>query len=162
MSRSGKAPWFGLALLLITCLLCSGTMFWLYEVAKNLKQSIVRVNSADGKLQEAAKIAKASLDVQFVARLQHSEKGDRFAIKGKFISPVGPEYLWLKDPQIVPGGFKGILDQKPIAFPAHKGDAETVKKSDVYDWLIERADGSRAGGFTEIALSPKDGGRASR
>ncbi len=149
--RCGRAPWFGLALVLVIGLVCSGTLVWFYGAAKKLKTSIVRVNSNDATLKRAAETAQATLP-KFVDRLKHPSAGDQFAVKGRFKTPVGPEYLWLKNPRLVRNEFVGTLDQTPIAYKAHKGDQLHVKPADVYDWLIKRADGSMAGGLTEIEL----------
>jgi uncharacterized protein YegJ (DUF2314 family) len=141
---------------LIVGLICSGSLLWFYSAAKKLKQSVVRINSNDQQLKLAAKAAQGTLP-KFVERLRHPLPGDRFAVKGRFHTDAGPEYLWLKDPKLVPGGFVGVLDQVPIAVHAKKGDSLHVKPADVYDWLVHRADGSTAGGFTEIALQQNHG-----
>ncbi len=139
------------------CLFCSGCLFWLYGSATKLAEHIKRVNSNDARLKQAAETARKTLP-EFVARLKHPMPGDTFAIKGRFGTTVGPEYLWLRDPKIVSGrGFKAVLDQRPIALPAVKGQILFVKSEDVYDYIIKRADGSMAGGFTEIALDPTKG-----
>lgn len=151
LRQRGRAPWFGLALVLVIGLLCSGSLVWFYSAAKKLKTSIIRVNSNDAKLKLAAKTAQATLP-QFVDRLRHPSAGDHFAVKGRFKTAVGPEYLWIKEPKIVRNEFVGTLDQSPIVLKAQKGDRLHVKPADVYDWLVKRADGSMAGGFTEIEL----------
>ena len=126
-------------------------MLWLYQAAHKLKHSVVRVNGADAKLQRAAKVARTMLP-QFLARLKNPSKGDQFAIKGRFQTSAGSEYLWVRAPKPVRDGFTGELDQPPIALRAKKGDRVKVRTGDVYDWLVRRKDGSMAGGFTEIAL----------
>jgi uncharacterized protein YegJ (DUF2314 family) len=150
----GRAPWLGLALILLICMSCGGLFLWFLIAAKNQLRSVVRVNYKDARLQEAAKVAKATLP-DFRGRLAHPQKGDKFAIEGKFPTEVGAEYLWLRTPKIIPGGYRGILDQTPLALHAHRGQELNVKTENVYDWMIERADGSKAGGFTQIALGAK-------
>jgi len=89
----------------------------------------------------------------FIAALKARKPDDRFAIKGLFKTPMGNEYLWVKNVTVQKGGFSGTLDQVPIAFKEkQKGDSVTVSNDNVVDWYL-RHNGQTTGGFTE-KISP--------
>jgi uncharacterized protein YegJ (DUF2314 family) len=114
--------------------------------------SLVRVAHSNPVLEDAIRESRKQLPM-FDKRLKNPEPGDRFAIKARFSSPEGPEYLWLKDPVLEKGGFAAVVDQTPIAAPGiHRGDRVHVSEKDVVDWLVRKADGSMAGGATDLAL----------
>jgi uncharacterized protein YegJ (DUF2314 family) len=141
-----------LAVVALLLLLCGGSV-WLGSWALHqVRHSLVSVSHADPNLQKAVKEARDTLP-KFEGRLKHPEPGDRFAIKAEFQTPYGPEYLWLKDPSLTASSFEAVLDQVPVAVPKlRKGDRIKVSEKAVVDWLIRRADGSMAGGFTDLAL----------
>lgn len=113
---------------------------------------IARINQANPALQAAAHEAQQRLP-EFLHELQNPKPDERFAVKARFATPAGPEYLWIKDPTYDGSRFTGVLDQEPIAARTHrKGDTVTVSRNDVFDWLI-RENGQNRGGFTEQALA---------
>ena len=129
-----------------------GLSFWGRAFVAAHPTSVVRVTHADEKLQDAMRESRKELP-KFEGRLKHPEPGDHFAIKGRFSTPNGPEYLWLKDPKAAGDGFLAVVDQSPFAATTiHRGEHVHVAQKDVVDWLIQRADGSRAGGATDLAL----------
>jgi len=151
MSKAGKR-WIWLLIPLLLLLTCGGVSLWLVSSAKDALLPVRRVTKADQELQRAIKEARQQLPM-FEKRLAHPQKGDRFAIRVKFSTPVKePEYLWLKDPTFDGKGFTATLDENPIAAKLQKGQRLRVSQDDVYDWMVTRADGSTAGGYTEIAL----------
>jgi uncharacterized protein YegJ (DUF2314 family) len=114
---------------------------------------IIRISASDPQLQAAARQAQSKLP-DFISNLKNND-GSRFAIKGRFETSVGSEYLWLKDLVLLPNGsITGTIDQQPIALRAKKGDRITVRQEDIYDWMIEK-DGNVEGGFTERALKSR-------
>ena len=113
-------------------------------------KNIVRINQLDPALQQAIKTAQSRLP-EFIAALKSPGK-NRFAVKAKFMTPVGDEYLWVKDVTYADGFFEGTIDQKPIAVEGKsKGDPAKVEQSDVVDWMI-LSDKGIEGEFTEEAL----------
>ena len=113
---------------------------------------VSRVTTANEELQAAAKEAQQSLP-GFIDELKKAPAGVRFAVKGSFKTDSGPEYMWVKDPTYKNGEFTGILDQRPMVYKGAKGgDEVTVKKADVFDWLIVEGDKVR-GRFTEDVLA---------
>jgi uncharacterized protein YegJ (DUF2314 family) len=120
---------------------------------------VKRVAHANPELQTAARRAQAELD-HFIEQLGHPKPGERFALKAGFDTEVGPEYLWVRDPAFENGVFTGVLDQAPLVYKeAKKGDKVTIRRQQVYDWLIK--DGSTTqGGYTEQVLTrPGAGGQ---
>ena len=132
-----------LLILLVPCL---------WFVLPHGSPSIRRVNRPDPELQAAIDQAQHELP-NFIKRFAANEPGTRFAIRGRFQSDQGPEYLWVRLDEIVTDSFKGRLDQAPLAVRTlHKGDSVTVQKADVVDWLIGHG-AQTEGGFTEKALA---------
>ena len=120
-------------------------------------KSVARIAHADPALQAAAKKAQDGLP-EFVKELQSPRPGEGFAIKGAFKTPSGLEYLWVRSPTYKDEVFMGTLDQVPIALVGKKkGDMVSVKKKDVYDWLIKDENGIR-GMETEKILQTQSGG----
>jgi uncharacterized protein YegJ (DUF2314 family) len=116
--------------------------------------SVRRVTGEDPALQSAVRQAQDSLD-EFVQALENPQPGQRFAIRGRFMSAAGPEYLWVRDPVHEMDVFTGTLDQRPIAVSdLELGATVRVRREDVYDWLIREPDGDTRGAFTERALAP--------
>jgi uncharacterized protein YegJ (DUF2314 family) len=127
-----------------------GAGAWL--VGSRIAASVVRVNAADPRLQEAIRRAQRELP-DFLAQLDAPASGRRFAIRGRFRTPSGPEYLWVRNPVAADGAFRGTLDQEPMAArELRKGDEVRVAQADVVDWLIREPDGKMRGGYTEQAL----------
>lgn len=113
---------------------------------------VKRITNPDARLKSAIEEARRRL-AEFDAFLARPQPGDRFAVKGRFQTDVGPEYLWIRDPMRSEIGYVGLLDQQPIAFTKRKkGDLLRVPRADVVDWFVYR-DGKTIGGFTERALS---------
>jgi uncharacterized protein YegJ (DUF2314 family) len=112
---------------------------------------LVRVSHKDALLEHAIAVAKQGLPM-FTAALKHHSAKDRFAIKARFKTPDGPEYLWLKDPSVTPSGFEGTVDQQPVAARVRLGERVKLDKGDVCDWMVQTADGQKLGAFTDLAL----------
>lgn len=132
-------------------LACCGLGFWL--LASNVSQRVRRVTQASPELQAAVKRAQAELP-DFLRQLKAPKPGQRFAVRGRFMTPNGPEFLWVREPRQEKETLIGILDEKPIALQTlKKGDEATVKLTDVADWLILNPNGQVQGRYTEEALS---------
>ncbi|HWD37435.1 MAG TPA: DUF2314 domain-containing protein [Fimbriimonas sp.] len=150
-----KKLWWLVAPIPFIC--CGVPIYWLASVVRNGTHRLQMVSTNDPQLQKAIEMARKTLPM-FKARLKSHEPGERFAIKAKFKSEAGPEYLWLKDPKIAGDGFDGTVDQEPALYrKIKKGDRVHVAESDVYDWMVQRKNGDRAGAFTEIQLSQEAG-----
>ena len=110
----------------------------------------------DGNPHSLHRVEKAIIKAQqglpeYLQELQHPKTGQRFAVMGRFSTPNGNEFLWVKDPTLTSAGLKGTLDQTPHFAPFHLGDTVTVPKADVVDWYIRDPDGTSRGRFTESA-----------
>ena len=135
--------WFAIPVVVIL-----GILLW----PKAGSQRVARITGANEELQAAAKEAQRSLP-GFIEELKKAPSGVRFAIKGAFPTDSGPEYMWVKDPTYANGTFTGILDQRPMIYKAAKGgDEVSVKKAEVFDWLIQDGNNVR-GRFTEDVLA---------
>ena len=128
----------------------------LLVVSNGSRRKVARVAHADPELQAASKRAQKELD-SFIKELNGPSEGKGFAIKGAFSTQAGPEYLWVKSPLLNKDLFVGVLDQEPLVLSGkHKGDIVTVKKKDVFDWLIKDENGIR-GMYTEKVLQSRSG-----
>jgi hypothetical protein len=115
--------------------------------------SVVRLGGTQPEIEQAISEARRRLP-EFTEALRSAAEGDRFAIKGRFKTDAGAEFLWVKDPIPSPKGYIGLLDQKPIALAKKRGDLVLVKSEDVVDWMV-RSGGKTIGGFTESALADR-------
>ncbi len=119
-------------------------------------KDVTRIAHADPELQAASKEALKGLPA-FIQELQSPKPGEGFAIKGAFKATGGLEYLWVRSPSFKNEVFTGTLDQQPIAVRGlNKGDSVTVRKADVYDWLVKDESGIR-GMLTEKVLQKRSG-----
>lgn len=125
----------------------------LIAVAKTIKPTqLSYVAHEDPELQAASRQAQKELD-GFIKELENPKPNEQFAVKGAFPTGMGPEYLWVRSVTYRDGAFNGTLDQVPAAYEkAKKGDEVSVKRADVFDWLIKE-DGQLRGGYTEKVLS---------
>lgn len=121
------------------------------------KASVVRLGGSQPEVEQAILEARRRLP-EFTAALRNAAEGDRFAIKGRFKTDAGAEFLWVKDPIPSPKGYIGLLDQTPIALAKKRGDLVLVKSEDVVDWMV-RSRGKTTGGFTEAALADRQKAR---
>lgn len=113
---------------------------------------ITRESNPD--LAAAVLVAKEGLP-KFKAALTDHKDG-KFAVAGRFETPQGPEYLWIRVERFEGGRFHGILDLEPRLYKGHKqGDPISVAEGDVVDWMYDVGDGVQ-GGFTLKALSGSD------
>lgn len=112
---------------------------------------VIRLRNAQVGDPHLASAVQAQLTINaFIQRLQAAKPNERFAIKGRFSTSVGPEYLWVKNPVYKDNQFDGVLDQAPIAVPKlAKGDTVHVKRTDVVDWMYKDSDGAMHGGYSE-------------
>lgn len=126
--------------------------FGSWFLASSVAQRVRRVTQASPELQAAVKRARSELPT-FLKRLKNPQAGDRFAVRGRFMTPGGPEFLWVREPRAEGETLVGVLDERPIALQGlKKGDPATVKQSDVADWLIVEASGKVLGGYTQEAV----------
>jgi uncharacterized protein YegJ (DUF2314 family) len=111
------------------------------------EMAIKRTTEPSPALRQAIAEAKRRLP-EFTRALQAAKPGDQFAVRARFTTPVGNEYLWLKDAIPSPKGFLGLIDQAPAFLKEKKkGDLVLVTRADIVDWMAKTADGT-IGGFT--------------
>jgi len=112
---------------------------------------VARVNRSSPELEAAIAEARSRL-AEFDQFLATAKEGDRFAVRARFATEAGDEYLWLDDPIPSPSGYLGLVDQRPMVAKLKVGELVAVKRADVVDWMVRR-DGKTTGGFTEKALT---------
>jgi uncharacterized protein YegJ (DUF2314 family) len=137
-----------LAVALTVFVLCVWGIYSLFHLTPS---KVIRINQRDPQLQAAIKEARDGLGA-FIKELDAPKPDQRFAVKGTFQTPFGPEYLWVRLPAFKDGTFSGVLDQQPMAVrDKHKGDAVSFAEKDAVDWMIKDDAGTR-GEFTEKVL----------
>lgn len=134
----------------IVLLACTGIVWLNVAAMTRNKQRVQRIGAPKPELIEAISEARSRL-AEFDEYLSKPKPTDRFALRSTFKSEFGNEYLWVKDPIPSPRGYLGLLDQKPMAYKANKGELVAIKRADIVDWMVRR-DGKVIGGFTEKAL----------
>ncbi len=134
----------------IVLLACTGIVWLNVAAMTRNKQRVQRIGAPKPELIEAISEARSRL-AEFDEYLSKPKPTDRFALRSTFKSEFGNEYLWVKDPIPSPKGYLGLLDQKPMAYKANKGELVAIKRADIVDWMVRR-DGTVIGGFTEKAL----------
>ncbi len=134
----------------IVLLVCTGVVWLNIAAVARSKQRVQRIGEPKPELLRAISEARSRL-AEFDEYLSKPKPTDRFAIRSTFKSEFGNEYLWVKDPIPSPKGYLGLLDQKPMAYKADKGELVAIKRADIVDWMVRR-DGKVIGGFTEEAL----------
>lgn len=139
-------------LLFLVVLVCFGTPILMLEALKQKVGPLVMVSRKNEKLQEAIKAARKELPA-FEGHLKNPAPGERFAIKVGFETSVGPEYLWLKEPDMNAKGFSAVVDQHPVAAPVKMGERIQVRQSDVVDWEVREPNGTTIGGITDQVLA---------
>lgn len=145
-----KSGWWAVPLIVLIVLAVAVASWLRAPPPKPDVPQVELVHEVDANLQRAANEARQKLP-EFRDRLQSAQPGERFAIRARFETSAGPEFLWLKDPIYSEGSYQGVLDQEPVALDAKKGDPLTVAEDQVYDWMIIGID-STEGAFTEQAL----------
>lgn len=114
--------------------------------------SVMRVTRESPELEQAIKQATEGLPA-FKIRVAKRAPGMRFAVRVRFSTDFGPEYLWVKEPVFASGMGIGLLDQPPVAYRLkQRGDSVSFPEAEIVDWLIQTPDGQREGGFTDRAL----------
>ncbi|MGV3618612.1 MAG: DUF2314 domain-containing protein [Fimbriimonas sp.] len=142
----------GILLAAVAVVALCGIGSWI--LSSSVSQRVRRVTGNDPKLQNAIRQARREMP-EFLRQLASPRPGQRFAIRGRFSTPAGPEYLWVRDPVLVDGIFRGTLDQEPMAARTlRRGESVRVPDADVVDWLIRDPGGRMRGGYTEQALRP--------
>lgn len=119
------------------------------------KPAIVRVNGPNSALQSAIREAQRGLP-DFWKRVEAAPeaKQTEFAVRVKFETDQGPEYLWVRGPLVRKQVVAGTLDQEPVAYRnSHRGEIVRFPEADIVDWLIRKPGGPNEGGFTEAALT---------
>jgi uncharacterized protein YegJ (DUF2314 family) len=135
----------------IAAILVGGIATWM--TCRSTELRVRRISAPDATLEAAIRRARRELP-EFERALRNPQPGQRFALRGRFQTESGPEYLWVRDPSPTDLGFRGALDQPPMALTGvRKGDLVDVETADVVDWLILSPGDLRRGGYTEAALT---------
>lgn len=117
-------------------------------------RSVVRVNEADPKLQRAISEARSHLPEFWSKVRQAPEDRQRdFAVKVRFRTEQGAEFLWVRGPLRRAAKVTGTLDQRPMVLPVQKGEPVEFREGDIVDWMIRNDDGTLEGGQTEKVLA---------
>ena len=109
--------------------------------------SLKRTTDPSPALKAAISEARRRLP-EFTRALSEAKPGDRFALRARFTTPLGNEYLWLRDPIPSSKGFLGLIDQDPAFLKKKKGELVLVPKADIVDWMTKTETGA-AGEFTQ-------------
>lgn len=105
----------------------------------------------DADLAAAVIMAQRKLP-EFIETFTKRGSEGKFAVCAKVETPTGPEHLWVRIDGFAKDEFTGRLDVEPKAWKEkRKGDAMSVKKADVVDWVYDLGDGLQ-GGYTMKAL----------
>ena len=124
-------------------------------IQRHAKQgNVVTAPEADPALATAEEVARRTLP-DFLTKLKNGEV--QGAIKVRFDTPTGPEYIWVdhiqeleKDKKTT---FSGELADDPrLMAGKKKGDAVTFPLDDVVDWIARHKDGSIEGNYTYEVL----------
>lgn len=113
---------------------------------------LVDASAPTPRLKAAIQKARQGLP-KFERELAHPKTAEeKFAVKGRFESPGGAEFIWVARPTFDGKTFSGRLADEPMrSIGSHKGDRVAVPESAVVDWLILDAS-VKTGGFTDQAL----------
>ncbi len=101
-------------------------------------------------LDEARAAVRRDLDRLEAAWAAGFPAGDTLAVSVPFSTRKGnKEYLWVEVSRWQEGGMSGRLATEPYeVYGLHKGDNVNVKEAEVYDYVLRRADGTKAGNLT--------------
>lgn len=107
-------------------------------------------SNRDPEIAAAVMRAKKELPKFILALKEHPDA--EFAINAKFLTPQGPEQLWVRVDTYEKGVFRGELASEPVGLKEKKkGDPVEVVESNVSDWTY-KLDGKTEGGFTTSVL----------
>lgn len=132
-------------------LISVGFAIYTANLVRSKEQGVRIASETDPQLAVAMQTARNTLDKFFTKLKDGTVKG---AVKVKFQSPVGPEYIWVDHIKILPKDtYAGTLADDPkLLAGKHKGDAVTFTKADIVDWVAQYPDGTEDGNFTQDIL----------
>ena len=119
------------------------------------RDDVVGVDSEDKEMLEAQGRARDSL-MRFVKAVQKREKGKRYLLKVKLSEGEAVEHVWLEPVKWNDPGLIGTLAVDPVSLKTKKkGDTIAPRPSEVTDWVILAADGTKEGGFTADVIEKR-------
>ena len=119
------------------------------------RDDVVGVDGEDKEMLEAQGKARDSL-MRFVKAVQKREKGKRYLLKVKLSEGEAVEHVWLEPVKWNDPGLIGILAVDPVSLKTRKkGDTIAPRPSEVTDWVILSADGTKEGGFTADVIEKR-------
>jgi uncharacterized protein YegJ (DUF2314 family) len=112
---------------------------------------IMTFSPDDSEMNSAIQEAGRTLDT-FIENLQSPKPGQRdFSIKARFAydtDEASHEHIWIDNVAYEGGKFRGTIANDPVYVEGLKfGDAVTIDKSDVTDWMYVD-NGKLVGGYT--------------
>ena len=124
----------------------------LVELARRFPPHRVIVPGKDSEM--AAAITKARETFDRFERAFRARKATKFAVKLKLEDEKTEEQVWISVTKIEGGVVHGTLDSDPIAVRKKKGDAMSVHKTKLLDWLYVTG-GRMIGGTTVRVLQTR-------
>lgn len=123
------------------------------------KDEIVRVED-DAELQEASRRAVETLLTRIKPRFQEGQGGaSKLFVKARFpTSDGGIEWMWVHVTRWEGTSLHGVLNSEPADVPGLKaGSPVTVGEDTLFDYILEREDGTTEGNETQRLLLERSG-----
>lgn len=145
-----------IAFFVILFLISVGFAIYTANLVRSKERGVRVASETDPQMAVAMQTARNTLDKFFTKLKDGSVKG---AVKVKFMSPVGPEYIWVDHIKFLPKDFYSgtLADEPKLLKGQHKGDAVTFGKADIVDWVDQNPDGTQDGNFTGDVLLREGG-----
>jgi uncharacterized protein YegJ (DUF2314 family) len=107
----------------------------------------------DAELIAASKRAKDRLSDVAARFAKGLPLGEHLSVKAPVGTPPQVEFMWIEVRRWERGTIQGVLMNQPMyPGPLKEGDEVAVAERDVYDWMINRSDGTQEGGETDEIL----------
>lgn len=113
--------------------------------------TVISVDDDDAVMNEATAAARASVD-RMIERLPALQNAGLYvSVKMPIVTGKKTEHMWVGDLEFRDGKFFGKLANDPVDGDLQSGDAVSVAKADISDWMV--VDGTELhGGYTIIVL----------
>ena len=124
----------------------------LAQLARRFPSKRVIVPGRDPEMAAAVKKARETFD-----RFERAFRAGpvaKFAVKLKLESEETEEQIWISVTKIDEGVVHGTLENDPVTIRKKKGDAVSVKKTELLDWLYVTG-GKMIGGYTVRLLQKR-------
>ncbi|MEM7147214.1 MAG: DUF2314 domain-containing protein [Verrucomicrobiota bacterium] len=122
------------------------------------RDDVTGVDGDDEEMVAAQKKALETLET-FIEAIQNRDEEKRYLLKVRLEENEEVEHVWLEPVKWNDPGLLGVLAVDPVAIKKHKkGDVIAPLPSEVSDWVILSADGSKEGGFTMDVIEKRKRG----